>query len=309
MTATPTRALAAAAVGVAKHYGGVQALDGVDLEIQPGRVHAVVGGNGAGKSTLMKILAGAETPDAGQVIIRGEERRFADVADARRAGVSIVFQELSLFPHLAVLSNIAAFSVRAGVLGRLDRRAMARIARPIMDELGLDVPLDAPVRSLALNDRQLVEIARALVDGASVLILDEPNSALNLNESERLFAVIDRLRASGTAILYVSHRLDEVVRIADTITVLRDGRVVGTFDGASATVAEPDRSASSGTGWGSVPGPRRRAAPRPSHRPSAPTRVGLYNVRSRAGSRRSPRGAARRSRRAGGPGGGRPEGR
>jgi ABC-type sugar transport system ATPase subunit len=126
--------------------------------------------------------------------------------------------------------------VPPGVLGRLDRGAMARIARPIMHELGLDVALDAPVRSLALNERQLVEIARALVDGASVLILDEPNSALNLTESARLFAVIDRLRASGTAILYVSHRLEEVVRIADTITVLRDGAVVGSFEGASTSV-------------------------------------------------------------------------
>lgn len=237
MTPTPDPPLAAAAFGLAKQYGGVRALSGVDLEIVPGRVHAVVGGNGAGKSTLMKILAGAEMPDAGRILIRGREHRFADVTDARRAGVSIVFQELSLFPHLDVLANIAAFSVPAGVLGRLDRRAMTRIARPIMDELGLDVPLDAPVKSLALNERQLVEIARALVDGAAVLILDEPNSALNLTESERLFAVIDRLRANGTAILYVSHRLEEVVRIADTITVLRDGQVVGTFDGASTTVS------------------------------------------------------------------------
>jgi ABC-type sugar transport system ATPase subunit len=237
VTTAPARQLAAAAVGLAKQYGGVRALAGVDLEIEPGRVHAVVGGNGAGKSTLMKILAGAEQPEAGRILIRGEEHRFADVTDARRAGVSIVFQELSLFPHLDVLANIAAFSVPPGLLGRLDRGAMTRIARPIMDELGLDVPLDAPVRSLALNERQLVEIARALVDGASVLILDEPNSALNLTESERLFAVIDRLRANGTAILYVSHRLEEVVRIADTITVIRDGQVVDTFEGASTTVS------------------------------------------------------------------------
>jgi ABC-type sugar transport system ATPase subunit len=229
---------AAAAHGVTKAYGGVQALAGVDLVIEPGRVHAVVGGNGAGKSTLMKILAGAETPDAGRILVGGTERRFADVADARRAGVSIVFQELSLFPHLDVLSNIAAFSVRPGVLGRLDRRAMTRIARPVMDELGLDVPLGAPVRSLALNERQLVEIARALVDGSSVLILDEPNSALNLAESERLFATIDRLRAKGTAIVYVSHRLEEVVRIADTVTVLRDGSIAGTFEGGAVTVSQ-----------------------------------------------------------------------
>jgi ABC-type sugar transport system ATPase subunit len=238
VTTEPTRPLAAAAFGLAKSYGGVRALAGVDLEIEPGRVHAVVGGNGAGKSTLMKILAGAETPDAGRIDIGGVERRFTDVTDARRAGVSIVFQELSLFPHLDVLANIAAFSVPPGFLGRLDRRQMARVARPIMDELGLDVPLDAPVQRLALNERQLVEIARALVDGASVLILDEPNSALNLTESERLFAVIDRLRANGTAILYVSHRLEEVVRIADTITVLRDGQVVETFEGTTTTVSQ-----------------------------------------------------------------------
>lgn len=238
MTVSLARPTAGAALALAKRYGGVEALAGVDLTIEAGQVHAVVGENGAGKSTLMRILAGAETPDAGQVVIGGLPREFADVAAARQVGVSIVFQELSLFPHLDVLANIAAFSVPPGPFGRIGRAAMERIARPVMDELGLDVPLDAPVRSLGLNERQLVEIARALVDGASILILDEPNSALNMAESERLFAVIDRLRAGGTAVLYVSHRLEEVLRIADTITVLRDGRVVGAFEGRTAAVSD-----------------------------------------------------------------------
>lgn len=237
MASDPIPKLACEMRGIAKRYGGVEALSGVDLTIEAGRVHALVGENGAGKSTLMRILAGAETPDAGDVIVGGTGYRFRDVADAGRAGIAIVFQELSLFPHLDVLANIAAFLAPPGMFGRVSRVDMERLARPVMEELGLDVPLGAPVSSLALNERQLVEIARALVQGASVLILDEPNSALNTAESERLFAVIDRLVANGTAVIHVSHRLEEVLRIADVITVLRDGRIVTSVAGADATVS------------------------------------------------------------------------
>ncbi len=231
-------ALAGELRGIAKRYGGVEALAGVDLTIEAGRVHALVGENGAGTSTLMRILAGAETPDAGEVIVGGQPRHFRDVAEAGRAGVATVFQELTLFPHLDVLANIAAFAIPPGPLGRVERARMERLARPAMEELGLDVPLRVPVSTLALHERQLVEIARALVHGASILVLDEPNSALNAAESERLFGVIERLVANGTAVIHVSHRLEEVLRIADVVTVLRDGRVVTTVDAKRTSVRE-----------------------------------------------------------------------
>jgi len=226
-----------AAVGVRKHYGGVQALAGVDFAVHPGQVHALVGENGAGKSTLMKVLAGAERPDAGEVRVHGAPRRFANVRQAAEAGVAIVFQELSLYPDLDVLANL--------FLGREPRRAwvvrraaMEREARPVLEAMGLDVRLDRPVAALSLGERQLVEIAKALLARSDVLILDEPNSALNAAESERLFAVVRRLRDQGVAVLYVSHRLEEVFRIADVITVLRNGRLVASAAAGATTIRE-----------------------------------------------------------------------
>lgn len=220
---------------VSKRYGGVQALAGVDFAVRPGEVHAVVGENGAGKSTLMKIFAGAELADSGEVRIGDRSLRFRSAGDGARAGIAIVFQELSLFPDIDVLANLF---VQSGPtqLGILDRRAMRRRAREVMTEVGLDVPLHVPVASLRLGERQLLEICRALLTDARVVILDEPNSALNATETDRLFEVIRKLRADGVAVIYVSHRLEEVLKIADVVTVMRNGSIVRTLPAVEATI-------------------------------------------------------------------------
>jgi ribose transport system ATP-binding protein len=212
---------------IVKHYGGVKALVGVDWHVHPGTVHALVGENGAGKSTLMKILAGAEHPTSGTILLEGQPKHFRSVHDANAQGVAIVFQELSLFPDLDLLANL--FMLREPRrFGIIQRGEMRRQAQPILDELGLDVPLDVPVSTLTLAERQLVEIAKALLLNSKILILDEPNSALNAAESERLFAIIRKLRERGVAIIYISHRLEEVFAISDWITVLRNGQIVMT---------------------------------------------------------------------------------
>jgi ABC-type sugar transport system ATPase subunit len=224
-------------VGVHKSYGGVRALAGVDLEIHPGRILAVVGENGAGKSTLMKILAGAERPDEGFVIVRGKPVTFASTADAASEGITIVFQELSLFPDLDVLANL--FIGREPTrFGLISRRSMKAQVRSVLAELGADFDLGTRVGALRLADRQIVEIARATIAGADVIVLDEPNSALNAVESERLFKLVRRLRDNGVAILYVSHRLEEVLAIADDITVMRDGAIVRSVPAASTSISE-----------------------------------------------------------------------
>jgi len=212
--------------GVSKRYGGVQALAGVDFDVHPGRVTALLGENGAGKSTLMKLLAGAEQPDEGTLLTRGTPTTLSGVQDARRHGIAIVFQELALFPDLDVLANLFSGAPAPARLGLVDRRAMAQRAAPVLEQIGLDVPLSTPLAALRLGERQLVEIARALLQESDVLILDEPNSALNTRETERLLSVVGGLRARGVAVVYISHRLEEVFRIADEVTVLRNGRVV-----------------------------------------------------------------------------------
>ncbi|MGB3909778.1 MAG: sugar ABC transporter ATP-binding protein [Pseudolysinimonas sp.] len=196
----------------------------MDLDVHPGEVHALVGENGAGKSTLMKFLVGAETADEGDLLRNGEPIQLANVRDAARQGVAIVFQELSLYGDLDVLANL--FLLREPPLGFLRRRTLERRARTVLDSIGLDVDLRRPVADLTLSEQQLVEIAKAMIDRSDVLILDEPNSALNAVESERLFEVVRRLRDEGTAILYVSHRLEEVFRISDRISVMRNGTIV-----------------------------------------------------------------------------------
>ncbi len=213
--------------GIKKNFGGVKALAGVDLKIYPGLVHAIVGENGAGKSTLMKVLVGAEQPDAGTVRVAGQEVHFQSVKDANGHGVAIVFQELSLFPELDVLANL--FMGREPLRwGLIQRGEMRRHAQPVLDELDLHIDLDTSVEELALGEQQLVEIAKALLADAKVLILDEPNSALNAAETRRLFEIVRGLRARGVAVIYISHRLEEVFEIADLITVMRNGHVVET---------------------------------------------------------------------------------
>jgi ABC-type sugar transport system ATPase subunit len=213
------------AEGIKKRFGGVTALAGVDFALEPGSVHALLGENGAGKSTLVKILAGALAPDAGKLTLDGEPAAFANTRAAARRGVAVVSQELNVFPDLDVLANL--FLTREPRRGPLvDRAEMARRAEPVLAELEFDRPLRTLLGDLSLAQRQLVEIARALLDEPSVLILDEPTSALPVDRAEHLLAIVDRLRQRGVAVLYVSHLLAEVMLIADRVTVLRDGRVV-----------------------------------------------------------------------------------
>jgi ABC-type sugar transport system ATPase subunit len=213
------------AAGIAKSYGGVRALDGAGLTVRAGSAHALLGENGAGKSTLVKVVAGAVRPDAGTLRLDGREVAFADTADAARHGVAVVAQELSLFGDLDVLSNL--FPMREPRRGPFVRRGeMAERARPVLAELGLDVPLRTPVGSLPLARRQLVEVAKALVMRPRVLILDEPTSALERASTETLLGVLRVLRERQVAVVFVSHILEEALALCDEVTVLRDGRAV-----------------------------------------------------------------------------------
>ena len=232
-TASPP---AIAVADLRKAYGGIDALAGVDLAIEAGTVHAVVGENGAGKSTLMKILAGAVLPDNGEIRIDGTTVELASPADARHLGVGIVYQELSLFPDRSILANLFP-DEQPTRFGLVDSAEMRRRALPILRRIGLTIDPDAVVGGLGIGERQLVELSRLLIARPRVLILDEPNSALNEAESRRLFSILRELSADGITIIYVSHRLEEVFEIADRITVMRNGRVVMTVDRAAATMA------------------------------------------------------------------------
>ena len=237
-SSTPETATPAVAVsGLSKSYGGIRALVDMDIEVETGTVHAVVGENGAGKSTLMKILAGAVQADAGRVRLDGQNVHFTSPPQARRAGIGIVYQELSLFPDRSILANLFVDD-QPTRFGLVDHRAMADAARPVLDDMGLRSGPDTLVGELDLDERQLVEISRVLIERPRLLILDEPNSALNDHETERLFAVLRDLRTKGVTMLYVSHRLEEVFAIADRITVMRNGRLAFTDDRDSLSMSD-----------------------------------------------------------------------
>ncbi len=213
--------------GVRKRFGATLALAGVDFEVSRGEVHALVGENGAGKSTLMRVLSGALRADAGEMRLDGRPYTPRTPADGRRAGVGMIYQELSLAPHLSVTENLM-LGVEPCLGPLIRRRAMRRRAAEAMQSLGrADVPLDAPVGALSTAAQQLVEIGRSLVAGCRVLVLDEPTSSLTSEDAERLFALIRRMRDAGTAVVYISHALEEVQAISDRYTVLRDGASVG----------------------------------------------------------------------------------
>jgi rhamnose transport system ATP-binding protein len=214
--------------GITKSYGGVRALDDVSFSVDGGSVHALVGENGAGKSTVVKILTGVVQPDDGDVLIDGEPQRIGDPQSAHKAGIVAMFQEPTVFPDLGVAENVFAGRHRRTALRTVGWKAMRSEASRILDDLGADFPADAPVRGLGVADRQLLEIAKALSSSARLLIMDEPTAALSPHEVENLFATVRRLRDRGVAIVFVSHRLEEVTAVADTVTVLRDGRHVAT---------------------------------------------------------------------------------
>ena len=214
---------------IARSFGVVHALSGVDLDIRAGEVHALVGENGAGKSTLIAICAGVHQPDRGEIALRGRPVRFGGPADAEASGISVVYQELSLISDLDVAQNI--YLHREPRRGRvfLDGGALYAQCRDLLRRVEVDVDPHARVSSLSVAQRQLVEIAKALSRDAAVVFMDEPTASLTSVEQEYLFGVIARLRAAGTAVVYVSHRLDEIFRVADVVTVLKDGRLVRTM--------------------------------------------------------------------------------
>jgi ABC-type sugar transport system ATPase subunit len=221
--------------GIHKHFGGVRALRGVDLDLRPGEVHALVGENGAGKSTLMEILCGNLRADEGRVLYQGAPVHFAGAMEAAFAGVSIVHQELSLVPHLTVAENIFCAREPTRFLGLVDRRRLYREAAEILDRFNLNVPPNVPVARLTVAVQQMVEIAKALSLDCKILVLDEPTSALTDREIRYLYETINHLRERGVAVVYISHKLPEVFALADRITVLRDGAVVATTTPAEST--------------------------------------------------------------------------
>src|SRR3954465_5272136 len=213
--------------GIRKAFGATVALDGVDLAVAPGEICALVGQNGAGKRTLMAILSGALAPDAGSMTIDGRAFAPRSPIDARRAGVAMIYQELSLAPHLSVMENIL-LGAEPTRFGLVDFARMRVVARDALAQLGHeDIDPDAPVSTLSVAAQQLAEIPRALAIGCRVLVLDEPTSSLGLDDVKRLFALLHRLKAQGHAIVYISHFIEEVKAVADRFVVLRDGRNEG----------------------------------------------------------------------------------
>jgi len=222
---------------VRKSFGAVQALKGVSFSVADGEAHALVGENGAGKSTLLKILAGIIHPDAGELYWRGERLTMTSPRDALERGIGMVYQEMLSFPNLSVTGNIfAGRELTRG--GRLLEHEMRARTRALLDELHLAIRPDARAESLSAAHRQLLQVARALAFDCRILVLDEPTTSLTDAEADHLFAVLEKLKREGTTLLYVSHRLPEVFRMCDTITVMRDGAHAGTFPRTEVT---PDR--------------------------------------------------------------------
>jgi len=222
---------------VSKHFGGVQALAGIDLPIGRGSIHALVGENGAGKSTLGKIIAGVLRQDSGDLIVDGRRTAYRSPRDAIADGTTIITQEPTLVPHRSVLENVF-LGAESSVVGVIERRKMARRYRALVEQTGIELPPRALARSLSVADQQKVEILRAIARDTRLIVMDEPTSALTRDEGEKLFALVRGLRDRGATIVYVSHFLDEVLALADTVTVLRDGRLVRTGAADSET---PDR--------------------------------------------------------------------
>ena len=223
---------------IEKSFPGVQALAGVDLAVDPGEVHALLGENGAGKSTLMKVLAGSIKPDAGVLRLDGRELPPGQAEANRERGIGIVYQELSLVPQLSVAENVMLGRWPRTRLGLVDKRRLVPEASRHLERVGLEADPALPVRALGMAERQLVELAKALSTEVRVLLLDEPTSALSDRETNRLFTIIRELKGQGVALIYVSHRLREILELADRITVLRDGSRVDTVDATGVSEGE-----------------------------------------------------------------------
>jgi ribose transport system ATP-binding protein len=214
---------------ISKGFPGVQALDQVSFDLRPGEVHALVGENGAGKSTLVKILSGVYQPDEGEIILNGQRVTIRDPRHAQELGIAIVYQELNLFQNLSVAENLFGGQMPSfGLLGFEDRQAAYRTTIEYLKKFELPIDPGSPMRELSVAEKQVVEISRALVQRAQVLILDEPTSSLTERETKFLFKIIEQLKAEGLCIVYISHRLEEIFEIAERVTVLRDGQLIDT---------------------------------------------------------------------------------
>lgn len=214
---------------LSKRFGGVRALEEIDWEVMPGEIHCLVGENGCGKSTLIKTVAGVHPPSEGAIAIDGREVLPLDPAKAKALGIQVIFQDLSLFPNLSVAENIAIESNLENAWKPVRKARMRRIAREVLKRLDFDLDLATTVSDLSVAERQIVAIARGLAARARLIFMDEPTASLTRAEVDRLLAIVARLKADGIAVVFVSHRLDEVVEIAERVTVIRDGRKVGTW--------------------------------------------------------------------------------
>ena len=212
----------------AKNFGGVRALRGVDFDLQPGEVHALLGENGAGKSTLIKIITGAHQPDAGEIIVAGRSLTGLTPSLAQQLGIACIYQQPALFPDLTVAENIGLRLEPAGSMRRINWSQRQLRAQELLARVGAHLSPEAEVHTLSMPEQQLVEIACAVGAGARIVVMDEPTASLTSREQERLFTVVRELRSSGVGIIYISHRLDEIFTLADRVTVLRDGESVGT---------------------------------------------------------------------------------
>jgi ribose transport system ATP-binding protein len=222
---------------ITKRFPGVVALQDVSLHLQRGEVLALTGENGAGKSTLIKVLGGAYPPDEGEIRVEGQTVRFESVRDAKQAGIALIHQELMLAPNLDLAGNVFLGNedLRLGLLSSLRRGSMRAAAAELLRRVGLHHPPEIPLSSLTVGEMQMVEIAKALALRARLIVMDEPTSSLTAAESEKLFQIVRQLRSEGIAIVYISHRMEEVLDLADRITVLRDGKHVGDLERAEAT--------------------------------------------------------------------------
>jgi len=222
-------------IDVVKTYGGVHALKSVSLTLVPGEVHCLAGENGSGKSTLIKVISGVEKPDSGTVAIDAKIHSHLTPNDAIRSGIQVIYQDFSLFPNLSAAENIAMLSELAQRRTLVSRSRVRAAAARVVDELGLRLDLEADVADLSVADRQLIAICRALVNDAKVLIMDEPTTALTHTEVDRLFGIVRRLQERGVAVMFVSHKLNEVLQISQRVTVLRNGEVVESGQASSYT--------------------------------------------------------------------------
>lgn len=221
---------------ICKRYPGVQALKSINLQVERGEIHALLGENGAGKSTLMKILGGVEHQDEGRILIDGQARHFATYRDAIAAGIGIVFQEFSLIPDLTAVENIFLGHELNNRFGLLRKRDMHEASQALFQRLGVSIDLQCPVRRLSVAEQQFVEIAKALALEARLLVLDEPTATLTPSEAELLFEIMRELKRQGVAVIFISHHLEEIFQVCDRISVLRDGGNAGVTDVADSDI-------------------------------------------------------------------------